>query len=265
MDLPVDSWHEAIFRRHSRRRFDGNVPDEQALSRLRWVCERFRPFAEARAVLVEQADPAAFSGVIGAYGQVKGAPCYIALVGSMDSPWVQERVGYTGEGLILEATALGLETCWVGGFFRPHLVARAIPLDAGEKVLAITPVGHASGRTTVEERTMKAILRAGRRLSLDRLATGMQPHRRPPWVRRALEAARPAPSAINRQPWRFTVQEDGIIVETVLRGRGSGGVVNRRLDCGIAMLHLELGARAAGVRGRWEPLDPPRVARYRVP
>jgi hypothetical protein len=28
------------------------------------------------------------------------------------------------------------------------------------------------------------------------------------------------------------------------------------------MLHLELGARAAGVRGKWELLAPPAVARF---
>jgi hypothetical protein len=31
----------------------------------------------------------------------------------MKSAHVQEYVGYTGQGLILEATALGLDTCWV--------------------------------------------------------------------------------------------------------------------------------------------------------
>jgi hypothetical protein len=27
--------------------------------------------------------------------------------------------------------------------------------------------------------------------------------------------------------------------------------ISRRLDCGIAMLHLELGARHAGINGNW--------------
>lgn len=37
--------------------------------------------------------------------------------------------------------------------------------------------------------------------------------------------------------------------------------IPKRLDCGITMLHLELGALAAGVTGTWEFLLPPRVAR----
>jgi len=37
------------------------------------------------------------------------------------------------------------------------------------------------------------------------------------------------------------------------------------LDCGIAMLHLELGARSSGANGRWAALAPPDVARYEIP
>ena len=40
--------------------------------------------------------------------------------------------------------------------------------------------------------------------------------------------------------------------------------ISRRLDCGIAMLHFELGVRAAGLSGSWEFLPPPDVARFRL-
>ncbi len=38
----------------------------------------------------------------------------------------------------------------------------------------------------------------------------------------------------------------------------------KRLDCGIAMLHIELGALSKGVKGRWELLKQPQVARFVV-
>ena len=63
-----------------------------------------------------------FRGMIGSYGRINGAPAFIAFIGDMQSQYVQEEVGYTGEGIILEATALGLGTCWVGGFFKPDVV-----------------------------------------------------------------------------------------------------------------------------------------------
>jgi len=45
-------------------------------------------------------------------------------------------------------------------------------------------------------------------------------------------------------------------------GPKDSGRYPKRLDCGIAMLHLELGAAAAGVSGRWVPPRPPEVARF---
>jgi hypothetical protein len=36
------------------------------------------------------------------------------------------------------------------------------------------------------------------------------------------------------------------------------------LDCGIAMLHIEVAALNAGMKGKWEFLKSPQVARFRV-
>jgi len=68
-----------------------------------------------------------------------------------------------------------------------------------------------------------------------------------------------APSAMHRQPWRFRLEDGALIV-------ASSGVqtprLSLRLDCGIAMLHAELGARGAGCDGAWEALTAPDVARW---
>ncbi len=45
-------------------------------------------------------------------------------------------------------------------------------------------------------------------------------------------------------------------------GKPSLTSISKRLDCGIAMLHLELGARAAGTSGSWEFLKSPGVAQF---
>jgi hypothetical protein len=82
------------------------------------------------------------------------------------------------------------------------------------------------------------------------------------WTKPAIEAARLAPSAANRQPWKLEIGESSIMVSADNRRLDFG--VSRRLDCGIAMLHIELGALSAGVRGKWELLEHPSVAIYRV-
>ncbi len=111
MDVPFSRWYPAIEKRRSRRHFDASRPIEpDKLSALDIVCKRFAPFPGARLCLVTESVEDVFKGLVGSYGKVKGAPAFIAFIGNMDSVSVQEEVGYTGEGIILEATALGLNT-----------------------------------------------------------------------------------------------------------------------------------------------------------
>jgi nitroreductase len=263
MDIPFSRWHPAIARRRSRRRFDPNLPiAPETLAALDRVCNEFAPFPHARSRLVTESAQSVFKGIIGSYGKVKDAPAFIAFIGNMDGPFAQEEVGYTGEGIILEATALGLDTCWVGGFFRREIAGSLVKLSNDERVLAITPVGYAQQPESWEEKLMTRFGRSHNRLPLAKLVRGLPGEKWPDWVNICLEAARLAPSAANRQPWGFDVQDNGITV--FVRTRGPEFNVSKRLDCGIAMLHLEVAAADRGRRGRWEFLPSPQVARFTV-
>jgi nitroreductase len=263
MDIPFSAWHPAIERRRSRRHFDPNLPlTGETMATLDRVCNQFAPFPHARSRLVTESVESVFKGIIGSYGKVKGAPAFIAFIGNMDDPFVQEKVGYTGEGMILEATALGLNTCWVAGFFRRETVASLVDVSDKEQVLAVTPVGYAQQSESWEEKLMSRFGRSHNRLPLSKLVRGLPREKWPDWVNVSLEAARLAPSAANRQPWGFDVQEDGITV--FVRTGGPEFNVSKRLDCGIAMLHLEVAAADCGRRGQWEFLPSPQVAKFKI-
>jgi nitroreductase len=257
MDLPLDSWYQAIFQRHSRRTYADRLPEEDKIARLEWVCREFKPFPGARAEFVRRRPNLVFKGLIGSYGRVTGAPHYAAFIGDMSSPNAQEITGFIGEGIILEATALGLNTCWVGGFFRPERVREHIELAENEEILSVTPVGYAVERKDSAEKLITGFIRSYQRKPVSELIEGTI---QSPWMGKALEAAHLAPSAINRQPWRFRFEERAIVVS--VDSSWSSSPISKRLDCGIAMLHLELGARAAGIHGQWEFLRPPAVARF---
>ncbi len=124
----------------------------------------------------------------------------------------------------------------------------------------MSPVGYAKETSTLEEKVMSRFGQAHRRKPLVNLVTGITEDLWPPWIKTALEAARLAPSAVNRQPWTFRVESDSITVATK-RASGEFGV-SRRLDCGIAMLHIEVAALRQGIRGKWVFLDSPQVARF---
>jgi nitroreductase len=263
MDIPFSRWHLAIEKRRSRRHFDPDLPiAPETLAALDKVCNQFAPFPHARSRLVTESAESVFKGIIGSLGKVKGAPVFIAFIGDMDDPFVQEEVGYTGEGIVLEATALGLNTCWVGGFFRPEVAASLVKVSKKERVLAVTPVGYAQESESWEEKLMTSFGRSHNRLALSKLVRGLPREKWPDWVNVSLEAARLAPSAANRQPWSFDVQDDGITVFVRTKRREFG--VSKRFDCGIAMLHLEVAAVDSGCKGEWEFLASPQVAKFKI-
>ncbi|MBY8999194.1 MAG: nitroreductase family protein, partial [Candidatus Thorarchaeota archaeon] len=179
------------------------MPKDDVTSRIESVCNNFRPFPGARAVLVRDSGKDVFKGAVGEFFyKVKETPYYITFIGDMDAPNIQASMGYLGEGIILEATTLGLNTCWVGGFYRRESVIRQIDLEDRERVLGITPIGYSKE----EEDRVGVSSKKYRRKMLDNLIVSGEVSDNN-WCMAALEAARIAPSAGNRQPWRFQIND----------------------------------------------------------
>lgn len=264
MEIPASRWYRVIEKRRSRRNYEEKLPKQSHLKKLQTVCDTFKPFDSARTVLVQEPPDNVFSGIIGAYGVIRGAKAFIAFIGNTRNPAVEEQVGYTGEGIILEAEAITLNTCWIGGTFRRELVNSLIDLDEHEKVYAITPVGYAKKKVNFEERLLAGFGLMHRRKPLKDMVTGLKESEWPKWAKDSLEAARLAPSAVNRQPWKFLVDTNSITIAVNDKKLRRESVMAKRLCCGIAMLHLEVAASHSGVKGTWEFLNPPGVARYTI-
>jgi len=129
------AWFDAMQSRISSRRYNGEAIDDTLLDRLDQTCQRLsHAEAPARAVLVRQAPPEVFTGIVGSYGRVEGAPSLVAFVGTDDAA---HDVGYVGEAVILEATALALDTCWIAASFRSR--ARRPGWPSSARVSACTP------------------------------------------------------------------------------------------------------------------------------
>jgi nitroreductase len=258
LDNRAEAWLAAIERRHSRRTFDTVPATAEQIATLAGVCDALRPFEDARAVFVAEPAIDVYRGAIGNYGKVVGAPHLLAIVAG-PAPVAQQHAGYVGEACILEATALGLDTCWVGGFFSRSALARIVEMRPDERAVAVSPVGHAVDRPPATERLMRRGAGASKRKPVEEIAPGFG-DAWPAWARAAVESARLAPSAVNRQPWRFRMEDGDLVVSS------SGPeipAVTKALDCGIAMLHAELGARGAGVLGAWKDAGVgPDIARF---
>lgn len=249
----TDDWSEAIALRISSRRYDGTAVASPLLDRLEQTCHHLEvPGGSARAVLIREAPPEVFTGLIGSYGRVADAPSAIAFVGPEDAAY---EIGYVGEAVILDATAAGLGICWIAASFDAEYTGNLVKLAEREKVHAITALGHATKTVRTSERLMRASLRARHRLPLDTIAPGHEQW--PEWAREAAAAVRLAPSGANRQPWRLRMDGEDLVLSAASKTYWTAPI-----DFGIAMLHAELGAAHAGVRGGWTTDSESEVARF---
>jgi nitroreductase len=262
MEIPHKEWIRAIQERTSRRAFEKRNLAAADLEKLKSFVQAFTFYDGARVALKEEGAEQVLKGIVGSYGGVANARAYIALVVDPANKHAQERAGYLGEAFVLQATRLGLGTCWIGGSFDPAKAGQAVGVSAGERVVAVVPVGYPLETQLMREKIIKAAAGSHRRKETKDLVAGVPEEKWTKWAANAVEAARLAPSAVNRQPWRFEVDAKGITVS--FSGAEMEHNISKRLDCGIAMLHVEVGARAAGMSGSWEFLESPKVARFKA-
>ncbi len=230
MNHMMERWYSATGQRFSMRAY-GGAPDEEELCALQKTAE----FLSNSAVRIEiKQNENTFKPMLLGSGKIKGTNCYAAII-KKDGD--DARCGYIGEGLILESTALGLGTCWLGVSYKKSSVNRTVQLAKGEKLVCIIAIGK-PGESYVG--------RARKSLSELTELSQQQLVDLPEWQQYALSCARLAPSAVNAQPWRFWVEEGQLGIEKVGNNFGFAAI-----DQGIAMLHMELGASHASVSGQW--------------
>ncbi len=202
-------------------------------------------------------------GVLGDYGRLIHAPHYIVLAARETGGYLIDA-GFRFEQMILEATRRELGTCWIGGMFKEGSMRLALNLGNDWRVVALTPIGQIAEQGVIQ-RTVRVVVRSSTRKPADQiffwgrhgtpLPANVLDHKR---IGRILEATRWAPSWHNKQPWKFILMGKEVLVYKEARQMREGKDYHL-LDCGIAMAHLHLAAKALDMRGRWE------IARFEIP
>lgn len=266
---------DAIGQRISVRSYSGQPLEEEVREKLAEICRgpHCAPFSSPVRFRLLDTEPLDGKSLrrLGTYGTITGERLYI-LGATVEGKRALVDFGYCLEEIILQATALGLGTCWLGGLFKRSAFAAHMDLKEDEVLPAITPVGYAAEEISAAERLARFSLGAKKRKDWAELffqADGLSPLELQDndSYQAALEAVRRGPSASNRQPWRIT-GEDGHRFAFYLK---ANPVLNlavkdiQFLDMGIAMCHFTLAAGEAGLAGRWvenPPDQPPRGLRY---
>lgn len=261
MKIPEKKWFEAVRKRKSVRSFiPAKLKEQDERDLIKFIKELNKVYKGIRIEYVEEGFEEVAQGFIGSYGKIDGAQSYLVILSEKNTPYKNEKCGYMGEAAVLEAVAMGVSSCWVTGTYKKESVAKQIHIEDEELIKSVIALGYAKDKLKLSEKLIKTVVSSGKRKPLEKLCDGGEDTSWPDWTKTALETARLAPSAINRQPWRFKIDKDEI---TVYLEDANGDKDSKKLDCGIAMLHLEVGALYSGIKGEWNFLLDPEIAKYK--
>lgn len=257
--IPHKELYQAIEDRESRRKFKSRPLPQEQIDMLKTRGDKIEEICPAVKIEIKSEGFERVSkNIFGLYGLISGAWSYGVVIADSSRNNYQEQAGYGGEILVLTATAAGIDSCWIGGFYDRKALKKEIDLKAGQEIMAVIALGQAKAKTTISEKVVKLVSGSKKRKELDELCLPEFEEEWPEWIKTAIKAARLAPSAVNRQPWRFKVEDDSLVL-LASTGESKGGV-SPLLDCGIALAHLELGAARVEGEIEVEFLETPEVA-----
>ncbi len=165
-------------------------------------------------------DPDGFDARLVHYGAFKNVTNYIVLKGRPSKDF-DERCGYYGEKIVLEAQRHGLNTCWVAMTFNKRTVKKMVP--KGEKLCMVIALGYGADQGVPHKgKSMKDVL----------ATQGAMPG----WFADGVHAALLAPTAVNQQKFKVGMV-DG---EPTIRISGMG--ICTKVDLGIVKYHFEVAS-----------------------
>ena len=207
---------QAMQQRHSVRAYTEQKIEEEKRHRLDELIEACNKESGLH-IQIRYDDPEGFDSKMAHYGKFRNVNNYMILAGKT-SDILEEKCGYYGEKIVLEAQAMGLNTCWVALTFNKAKVKKLVP--EGEKMVLVIAIGY--GETQGAPHKSKAFEKFFE--TKEEL---------PDWFRKGAEAALLAPTAVNQQKFKMGLK-DG---KPVIRIAGIGSYT--KIDLGIVKYHFE--------------------------
>ena len=218
---------EAIRTRHAVRSYTGQPIEDNKIQDLNAVIERCNREGDLRMRLVTN-EPEAFGNFLLHYGMFKNVRNYIAIICDDSAGW-EEHCGYYGAQVLLRATQLVLDSCWVRLTFSKRKASTHAGVQGDEKLRFVITLGY--GARPGHPHRSKTYAQVAS------VNGNSDPEAAPAWFRNGIEAVLLAPTSINQQKFTFRLESDGRTI-TANAGNGPCSVT----DLGIAKLHFEIGA-----------------------
>ena len=210
----------------------------------------------------------------GTYGYIKNAPAVLAGVANYEKYTLFE-LAFVFHRLVLYLVSQGLQTCWVGASFKHDDIVEAGGVEENEIVPAIAFFGYqkVNENGKRQKHTFEKIM-----------LRGLKPHNRHPFEEfgclhdfstplteetagifaEALNIAKLAPSAQNKQSWRVVVDDDSTIhfyvekqlMHMVGKGFRKYACPPEYIENGIFACHFAIYMKDKGIDGHFVIADP---------
>ncbi len=152
-------------------------------------------------------------GVAGYKGHMIDAPAYIVLLSAVAQGYI-ENAGFVGQELILKAKEIGVDSCWIT-FSDSKTVKEKLNLVSDKEVAGIIALGFDQNKGKVINGSLNPAYRLGLEEIVYLNEWGKGADNTTLEERGILDAfafARLAPSAWNKQPWRFLIHGGSVIL-----------------------------------------------------
>ena len=214
--MDYKKYRDAIGKRVSNRKFTGaSIPEDKLVKLKELVGAYNKESGLSMQVITGDNGPFEGGGIFG------GSAGYLALVGKANDSDRMEKEGYFGELFVLEATSMGIGTCWVASSFGKDK-SKAVVAD--DEVLDLGIVfGIAEPKLSIKEKMIRKVLAPNYDAA-------------PEWFQAGVDAAMKSPSTKNTMPFAFTYEG----TEAYVHATTDHECV--MVDLGIAKLHFEVGA-----------------------
>lgn len=196
------------------------------------------------------------------YGLIRNAKTLLVAIGRRSLARDNKAAvdfGYDFEKIILKATDLGIDTCWMGMSYKEDALRELAGVGNDERIVMASPIGYSKGDNILDKLTRYSI-KAHKRLSFESIfshgkigvpLTELKDER----YRICLEMLRRSPSAGNAQPWRVVQTEGGFDFYSKAK-KIYDNLKDKRIDftyndMGIAKCHFELTALKYNLKGSW--------------
>ena len=221
---------EAIDYRISRRSYLPDVIETAKADAIRLLIERYNREQDLSIELIDDGRDA-FNGLRKSYGMFSGVRALLVLKGKKEVRNLEEKLGYFGEYLVLEATCLGLGTCWVGGSF--DKTSPALNVNDDELLSCVIPIGSVAEETGFKEKFIRRMAHG----KVKPLEYFYKADATPPqWFMDGIKAVQRAPSAVNRQKYKFEY------IQGAVRAYSEDTNQYAMVDLGIAKAHFVIAA-----------------------